>query len=253
MSKTNAKRIYAIGDIHGCIDDLRAMQARIAADLAASPHPDPLVVYLGDYIDRGPDSRAVIEALIQARDAALPARFLYGNHDAYIELFLNDPTNLNGRMLHWLHERMGGAQTLRAYGVPDATEADPIPARDAFLAAIPQTHRDFLQSCERGFRIGGYYFVHAGVHPERALDAQQEIDQIWIREPFLSWQGDFGAIIVHGHSPVKQVENHGNRIDVDTGAVFGRHLSCLVLEDSRQELLTPEGRADCPVGHGLRR
>lgn len=251
MDKTGGHRIYAIGDIHGCIDDLIDMQARIAADLQANPHPRPLVIYLGDYTDRGPDSRAVIENLMHANTTALPSRFLFGNHDSYIDLFLGNPDNLHGRMFHWLNPRMGGQTTLASYGVTGATEQDPLSAREQFAKAIPDAHRAFLRGCARAIHIGGYYFVHAGIDPAKPLAAQVEYDQIWMREPFLSSTLDFGAVVVHGHSPVHLVENHGNRIAVDTGAVFGRHLSCLVLEGDAQELLTPSGRQDCPAGSGI--
>lgn len=251
MGKTGGYRIYAIGDLHGCIDDLTDMQARIAADLQTNPHLKPLVIYLGDYTDRGPNSRAVIENLMAANTTALPSRFLFGNHDSYIDLFLKHPDSMHGRMFHWLNPRMGGDTTLASYGVADANEQDPQTARDAFARAIPDVHRDFLRGCERAIHIGGYYFVHAGVNPGIPLAEQAEYDQIWIREPFLSSTADFGAIVVHGHSPVHQVENHGNRIAVDTGAVFGRYLSCLVLEGDAQELLTPAGRQNCPIGSGV--
>jgi len=250
MSKTDGYRIYAIGDIHGCLAELEAMQARIAADLAAHPHPKPLVIYLGDYMDRGPDCRGVLENLMQASTAALPARFLYGNHDSYPKLFLNDPLGMHGCRYHWLEPVMGGQITLESYGAWGATPEKAEAFRDAFADVYPQAHYDWVEGCERSIHIGGYYFAHAGVDPERPLDDQLEYDLMWIRQPFLKFKGDFGAIVVHGHTPVDEVENHGNRIGVDTGAVFGRKLSCLVLEDDVQELLEATGRVPCPVGHG---
>ncbi len=250
MSKTDGFRIYAIGDIHGCLAELEAMQARIRDDLAARPHPRPLVIYLGDYMDRGPDCRGVLENLMQASTPALPARFLYGNHDSYPKLFLNDPLGLHGCRFHWLEPVMGGQITLESYGAWGAVPEKAAAYRDAFADVYPQDHYDWLEGCARSIHIGGYFFAHAGVDPARALDDQLEYDLIWIRGPFLNYKGDFGATVVHGHTPVDEVENHGNRIAVDTGAVFGRKLSCLVLEDDAQELLTPEGRVPCPVGHG---
>lgn len=250
MSKTDNHRIYAIGDIHGCLDQLVNMQERIAADLLVNPHNNPLVIYLGDYMDRGPENRATLENLMAAKTADLPARFLYGNHDNYVALFLDDPESFHGRQLHWLHPRMGGAETLKSYGVLNAIEENADVARDLFEAAIPAEHRLFINKCELSIHIGGYFFAHAGVRPHTPLDEQKFDDLIWIREPFLSSKADFGAIIVHGHTPVAEVENHGNRIDVDTGAVFGRKLSCLVLEDDEQWTLEVDGRADCPVIQG---
>jgi len=250
MSQTDGYRIYAIGDIHGCLDELVEMQARIAADLLADPHPKPLVVYLGDYMDRGPDCRGVLENLMAADTPALPARFLYGNHDSYVKNFLQEPLGMHGCRFHWLEDVMGGPQTLASYGVTGASVDTALAARDAFKKALPQAHYDWIEACERSVHLGSYFFVHAGVDPLRALDDQLEYDLIWIRQPFLTFKGDFGAVVVHGHTPVKEVENHGNRIAVDTGAVFGRKLSCLVLEDDRQELLIAGGKVPCPVVKG---
>lgn len=252
MSKTDGYRIYAIGDIHGCLDELVDMQARIAADLVANPHDKPLVVYLGDYMDRGPDCRGVLENLMAADTPTLPARFLYGNHDNYIKLFITEPLGMHGCQYHWLEPIMGGQVTLESYGVRRAEVSTAQASSEAFAAAMPKAHYDWLQACERSVHIGGYFFVHAGVDPSRGLDEQIEYDLIWIRKPFLTHKSDFGAVVVHGHTPVKEIENHGNRIAVDTGAVFGRKLSCLVLEDDRQEVLEPQGRVNCPVGYGVK-
>ncbi len=251
MSKTDGYRIYAIGDIHGCLVELEEMQARIKMDLAARPHDKPLVIYLGDYMDRGPQNRGVLENLMQANRPELPARFLNGNHDRFVTLFLQDPPSLHGRRFHWLNPVTGGQQTLASYGVPDAEEENAVAMRDAFAKALPQAHYDWLQACESHIHIGGYFFAHAGVDPARSLSEQTEYDLMWIRQPFLDSDIDFGAVVVHGHSPVQEVENHGNRIAVDTGAVFGRKLSCLVLEDDLQEILEPTGRLPCPVGYGV--
>ncbi|MBL1438136.1 MAG: serine/threonine protein phosphatase [Rhodobacteraceae bacterium] len=248
MSKTEEYRIYAIGDIHGCLAELENMQARIKADLAARPHLKPLVIYLGDYMDRGPDCRGVLENLMKANTSALPARFLYGNHDSYPKLFLNDPISLHGCRYHWLDPVMGGQITLESYGAWGAKPEKAEAFSDAFSDVYPQAHFDWIEGCERSIHIGGYFFAHAGVDPTRPLDQQLEYDLMWIRQPFLSFKEDLGAIVVHGHTPVDEVENHGNRIAVDTGAVFGRKLSCLVLENEVQELLLePSGRAPCPV------
>ncbi len=243
MSRTENKRIYAIGDIHGCLDDLVEIQARIADDLRTRPHPDPVTIYVGDFMDRGPDSRGVIANLIDQKASAADTRFLLGNHDTMLTDFLTDPFGLATPVLHWLDPRLGGAETLRSYGFdPDAEDI-----HAQVKHAFPEDHLDFLTSLDLWHQIGGYVFVHAGIRPGVTLEKQKVQDLIWIREPFLSHKDDYGFTVVHGHSPVRQVENHGNRIDIDTGAVFGRELSCLVLEDDTQNLLSADGLTPCPV------
>jgi serine/threonine protein phosphatase 1 len=243
---TEGHRIYAVGDIHGRLDLARGMFDRIASDLRDRPHPHPLVVCLGDYMDRGPASRGVIQALIELRDSPLPARFLLGNHDSYVSAYLHDP-DWYDRTYHWLHHNMGGNATLASYGVPDASDGHPAATRDAFAAAFPAAHMAFLDACELGFRVGGYFFVHAGIRPGVALDAQERDDLIWIREPFLSHTADFGVKVVHGHTIVPAVEHHPNRIAVDTGGFRTGRLSCVVLEGETVALLTPEGPQPLPV------
>jgi serine/threonine protein phosphatase 1 len=239
---TEGRRIYAIGDIHGRLDLLRETLDRIRLDLVRRPHRHPLVVCLGDYMDRGPACRGVLEALIELRDSGLPARFLLGNHDSYVGAYLHDP-DWYDRTYHWLHDAMGGGATLESYGVPDASDAHPAATRDAFAAAFPAAHMAVLDACELGFQLGGYFFVHAGIRPGVPLDAQDRDDLIWIREPFLSSAADFGVKVVHGHTIVPQVEHHPNRIAVDTGAFRTGRLSCLLLEGDEVALLTAQGPA----------
>jgi len=247
---TEGRRIYAIGDIHGRLDLLTAMIARIRADLAARPHRHPLVVFLGDYIDRGPEGRGVVEALIALKGDPLPTRFLLGNHDSYVRAYLDDPRWYD-RTYHWLHENMGGNATLASYGVPGANWDRPDATRAAFAAAFPPEHMAFIDACELMIPLGGYLFVHAGIRPGVPLEAQDPDDLIWIREPFLSWDGDFGAKVVHGHTIVPEVEHRSNRIAVDTGAVRTGVLSTVVLEGDRVELLTGKGPKPWPEGSGL--
>ncbi|MEE9455439.1 MAG: metallophosphoesterase family protein [Paracoccaceae bacterium] len=250
---TNDHRVYAIGDIHGCLDQLLEVQANIARDLAARPHPSPVIVYLGDYIDRGPDSRGVIENLMAEDAASHHTHILLGNHDEMLLIYRDTPAaplrpyGPKISEIHWLHEAGGGAETLRSYGVEGADHLRPLESHAAFVAALPDTHLRFFQSLELYIRIGSYLFVHAGIRPDVALDMQLEKELIWIREPFLSSDADHGFTVIHGHTPVKTVENRGNRIGIDTGAVFGGTLSCLVLEGNAQALLTQNGMAACPV------
>lgn len=247
---TEGQRLYAIGDVHGRRDLFDATVARIRSDLARRPHARPRVVCLGDYVDRGPDSRGVIESLMALRDSDLPADFMLGNHDSYVEAYLSDP-DWYDRSYHWLHPVMGGGATLASYGVPGASPDDPGRTRAAFARALPPRHRAFLQSCALWRRIGGYVFVHAGIRPGVPLEHQERDDCIWIREPFLSCEADFGYKVVHGHTIVPQVEHRTNRIAIDTGVAKGGPLACLVLEGADVSLLEPDGLRPCPLGHGL--
>jgi len=248
---TEGQRLYAIGDVHGRRDLLEAMLGRVRADLAARPHPAARVICLGDYVDRGPDSRGVIETLIRLRDDDLPATFLLGNHDSYIEEYLARP-DWYDRTYHWLHPAMGGAATLASYGVTGASEARAAATRAAFAAALPAAHRAFLADCELWLQVGGYVFVHAGIRPGVAMAEQTRDDCIWIREPFLTSTEDFGFKVVHGHTIVERVEHHPNRIAMDTGVAKGGPLSCLVLEGEDVALLEPSRLRKLPPGAGLR-
>jgi serine/threonine protein phosphatase 1 len=234
--RTEGRRVYAVGDVHGRLDLLRDMLGRIRGDLAERPHPQPHIVMLGDYMDRGPDSRGVLEALIALKASDQPVTFLLGNHDSYVREYIERPEWFD-RPLHWLHGRMGGAATLHSYGVPDATEHDPAATRDAFAAAFPADHLAFLDACELWKRFGAYVFAHAGIRPGVAMERQDRDDLIWIREPFLSSTRDFGFKVVHGHTIVPMVEHLPNRIAVDTGAVRSGVLSCVVLEGDAVELI----------------
>ncbi len=247
---TDGRRLYAIGDVHGRLDLLNAMLDRIRGDLARRPHPRPLVILLGDYIDRGPESRGVIEALIALKASPLPTSFLLGNHDSYVREYLHDPQWYD-RTYHWLADNMGGNATLASYGVPNATAANPTKTRDAFAAAFPAAHMAFLDACALKVRIGRYLFVHAGIRPGVPLAKQTRDDLIWIREPFLNSSEDFGFKVVHGHTIVPMVEHHPNRIAVDTGAVRTGILSCVVLQGAEVALLEPGGLRKWPVGSGI--
>ena len=246
MRNTDGKRLYAIGDIHGCIGELNRVLADIADDLERRPHPDPLVIFLGDYTDRGPDSRGTIDRLIEVRDSALPSAFLFGNHDQRFLAFLDEPEAMSTEKYHWLDAALGGDKTVASYGVPNADLTTLTDTHEAFSAAVPSAHIAFLREAEVYKQVGTYTFVHAGIRPGVAMPDQDVEDLIWIRDPFLHFKGDHGFVVVHGHTPVKRIENRGNRIDVDTGAVFGRHLSCLVLEDDTQSQLVGHNLLSCP-------
>ncbi|SED01838.1 serine/threonine protein phosphatase 1 [Rhizobiales bacterium GAS188] len=233
------ERVYAVGDIHGRADLLAEMQEIIAADAARRPSPSVTVVFLGDYIDRGPASRQVIDMLIGFAEARPHSIFLMGNHEEAMLRFLADP--LDGHQ--W--RGFGGLETLISYGVEIGEMRFGRgfgEARNALLAAMPEPHRDFFLSLKFCDRIGDYFFCHAGVRPGVALEAQDPHDLIWIREEFLYWGQDFGMTIVHGHTPVAQPELRANRVNVDTGAYATGRLTCAVIEGSEIGFLSTPPR-----------
>ena len=218
-SLPRGRRVYAIGDIHGCLDRLVALHARIAADLAERPVEAPVIIHLGDYVDRGPDSAGVVRHLL-AGFAGAACVNLIGNHEHMMLAALDggDPDALD----QWLGN--GGAAALRSWGVPVP------PSKGDLERLIPDGHREFLCGLTPCHSEGGYLFVHAGLRPGVPLKRQSLEDLIWIREPFLSWTGDFGVVVVHGHTPTKEPVVTSNRIAIDTGAVLGGKLTCAVLE-----------------------
>ena len=215
------QRVYVVGDIHGCLDRLEALHGLIAEDLAERPVAEPLLVHLGDYVDRGPDSAGVVALL--AGGAALPdvpIVNLMGNHEHMMLTALAtgeaDATDL------WLAN--GGADSLLSWGVPRSAQPK------EWASYLPKPHLVFLRDLAVRHEVGGYLFVHAGIRPGIPLERQSRHDLMWIREPFLSFTEQFGPVVVHGHTPVKAPVVRHNRIAIDTGAVFGGKLTCVVLE-----------------------
>ena len=219
-------RIYAIGDIHGRLDLLDELLARISSDIALRPTVRPLYVFLGDYIDRGSASRETIDRLIE-HGATHETVFLKGNHELIAIKCLSD----RGLFDQWL--RLGGLETLVSYGVPAETLANGkqiAELQSAFHGALPQAHFRFFRDLKNSFECGDFFFAHAGVKPNVELSRQKENDLLWIRGEFLTSTDDFGKIIVHGHTPTHEIEVAPNRINIDTGAFATGRLSCLVLE-----------------------
>ena len=222
--------IYAIGDVHGRSDLLDQVFSRIDSDLAVNPVIRPIEVFLGDYIDRGPDSFGVLDRLI-SRGQSREVICLKGNHELFLLEFLRDPKMLE----HW--RKYGGLDTLMSYRAApqfNASEAELETLADRLFAALPARHRDFLAGLTTSFSCGDYFFAHAGVRPRVPLDQQREQDLLWILEEFLQSEYDFGKIIVHGHTPVAEPEIHPNRINIDTGAYATGKLTCLVLEQDKR-------------------
>lgn len=217
------RRVYAIGDIHGCGAQLTALHAAIVRDLHRRPVADPVLVHLGDYVDRGPDIAGVMEKLAAGDPiAGLATVNLLGNHErTMLDAMLGD----RAAATDWLYT--GGRESLASYGLdPD------IHTLPAWRERVPQAHIDFLQNLTLMHREGSYVFAHAGIRPGVALDAQEKQDLITIRTTFLFSEADFGAVVVHGHTPTptRLPVIKANRIALDTGAVYGGKLTCAVLE-----------------------
>jgi serine/threonine protein phosphatase 1 len=219
-------RIYAIGDIHGRVDLLENLLGRIEADIAQFPTSRSVRVFLGDYIDRGGWSRETIDRLIK-HGSEHESVFLRGNHELIAVSCLSDRAKID----QWL--RLGGRETLASYGVAPKlfpNRAQIQQTQLAFHNALPQAHFRFFGSLRNSFSCGDYFFVHAGAKPHTDLSLQSESDLLWIRNEFLSTAHDFGKIIVHGHTPMAEIEVRPNRINIDTGAFATGRLTCLVIE-----------------------
>lgn len=217
-------RLYVIGDIHGCLDLLNRVIAAIETDVMRHGG-DAITVTLGDYIDRGPDSRGVIERLI-GNPFPTPHVALKGNHEEFLERFLDDPEVAE----HW--RRLGGQETLHSYGVPVSgmmVGKDYPETAERLRAVLPAAHAEFLQALKLSFSHGRYFMCHAGVKPGVPLERQNARDLLWIREEFLNSTMNFGKIVVHGHTPVEAPDVRPNRINIDTGAFVTGLLTCVVL------------------------
>ena len=224
-------RLYAIGDVHGCNDKLAAVHAAIATDLARRPPADHRIIHIGDYTDRGPDSAGVIERLaaMSARDPHVIC--LRGNHDQKLLDFLTDPEEAAPAFFDF-----GGKATLKSYGVNLRGQNYTGLARQ-LAEKMPAGHRIFLENLPTSVRFSDYFFCHAGIRPGVPLSEQTPHDLTWIREDFL-WDGrDHGVVVIHGHTPTQEPEVRRNRINIDTGAVYGGALTCLALEGTDYRFL----------------
>jgi serine/threonine protein phosphatase 1 len=230
------RRIYAIGDIHGRVDLLRKLHARIVEHAAAENYTSHnVVIYLGDYVDRGADSRGIIDLLLDAPLPQFEYVYLKGNHEDSLLRFLAD--EWHGPQ--WF--TYGGDRTLESYGVrPPRSVTDPAELRRAqteFAQQLPPRHLDFFTRLRMLHVEGDYAFVHAGVRPGISLDEQSDEDLMWIRDEFLRSNLDFGRIVVHGHSITDSPTVKANRIGIDTGAFATGCLTCVVLEGTNRRFL----------------
>ncbi len=230
------QRLYAIGDIHGEKDMLLQLHQIILQDAEPHAEKDKIIVYLGDYIDRGPDSHGVIEVLRKQPLAAFQHIYLCGNHEDMMMRYLDNPDSA----LEWMLN--GGAATCISYGFDPSNPPqghDPTDwAHHMLTRAITPPHRQFLDHLQESYSAGDFLFVHAGVQPDVPLEEQQRKDLLWIREPFLSSDAEFGKVIIHGHTPRRAPEKRGNRIGIDTGACYGGHLTALVMDETELYFLT---------------
>ena len=229
--------VYAIGDVHGRLDLLAEMHARIAAEIMRLRPPDWRIVHLGDYVDRGPDSRGVLEFLVRQTAADGRVVSLAGNHDIGFLDFLARP-DPDG-----LFALYGGVQTAASYGITlDRADLRGFPAGcRALRAAVPASHTDFLRALKFSVTLGDFFFCHAGIRPGVALEAQDPQDLIWIRGDFHRHQELHPKVVVHGHTPVAEPEICANRVNVDTGAFASGRLTALVVDRQEKRLLTVEG------------
>jgi serine/threonine protein phosphatase 1 len=204
--------VFAIGDVHGSLRKLRSLIARCERYADGRPMT---FIFLGDYIDRGSESAGVVDCVLDLQ-SRMPERViaLKGNHEAMMLGVIDGDISAN----YWLAQ--GGAETLHSYGASNAGE-------------LPERHIDWLRSLRLSHDDGRRFFVHAGIDPEKPLDAQQDTDLFWIREPFLSDRRDHGRLIVHGHTPLmtRKPDLRANRLNIDTGAVFGGPLTAAVFGD----------------------
>lgn len=241
----DGQAVYAIGDVHGRLDLLEDLLARIRDD--ASAHPDDttrILIFLGDYIDRGPESRGVVEAVMTDPLPGFATVRLLGNHEEAMLSFLDGESD----GLDWLS--FGGLETLLSYGVPlrglPKAEQAVRTLQMSLVEIVPERHVAFFRNCPLHYTVGDYVFVHAGVRPGIPFKKQSETDLLWIRDDFLRVRVPLpGCVVVHGHTICDLPQNRDHRINIDTGAFVSGRLTCLVLRGSdRRFLSTGDAVAD---------
>ncbi len=234
----DGQRIFAVGDIHGRLDLLTDLMARLEKEAqGGADNATSTIVFLGDYVDRGPDSRGVVDFLLRLADAPLSTVFLKGNHEAALLDFLHDPED----WVAWLE--WGGIETMQSYGVRVGLADEPRDLAARFAAALPDDHLAFFKTLRHSHMAGDYFFAHAGVKPGAPLDAQLPEDLFWIRAAFHNCPADQrpDKTVVHGHHPTTKPVNLDWRIGVDTGAVWTGVLSAVALEGEDRRFITVKG------------
>jgi serine/threonine protein phosphatase 1 len=227
-------RAYAVGDVHGRLDLLEQLLARIHSELQHRPATKTLLVFVGDLIDRGPSSAHVIERLRNYRREGIQPVFLLGNHEEVLLRILRGDAQLITKW-RWF----GGSECLQSYGVEPEQLAH-VSDEEALAivrSAIPKKHVEFLESFADSCRFGDFLFVHAGIRPGIDLEQQSQSDLRWIREPFLLDETDHGFVVVHGHTISTEVQERPNRIGIDTGAYRTGILTALAIEGRDRWLL----------------
>jgi len=238
-------RTYAIGDIHGQLDMLRAAHDRILADRDITGDDAAPVVHLGDYCDRGPDSSGVLQFLIDGMQAGQPWRALLGNHDRIFRRFVEGGALMDARLradLTWFSPGMGGRQTMGSYGVEVTNSFVPSAVHTEANQQVPQAHIKFMASLETYIETDDLVFVHAGILPGVPMAEQDEDDLVWIRDGFLEDTRDHGKLVVHGHTALDHPMHCGNRVNLDSGAGYFRPLTVAVFEGRDCWHLTDNGR-----------
>jgi serine/threonine protein phosphatase 1 len=235
-------RFYAIGDIHGQLEMLEAAHDRIARDRRRIGDDAAPVVHLGDLVDRGPDSRGVIDFLIAGIAGGAPWTVLRGNHDALFVDVLTGASDADGTDLAWRGERIGGEATLASYGVRTGAFRSRRAVLADIRAAVPDAHLRFLVGLPLIHATPDLLFVHAGLRPGIPITRQDPNDFLWIRDEFLHDPRDHGPLVVHGHTAVEAPEHRGNRINLDIGAGYGRGLAAAVFEGRDCWILDDAGR-----------
>lgn len=237
QSKTpDNTRLFAIGDVHGCLEELKALHQLIMNDLAANPVKNYKIIHLGDYVDRGPQSCGCIQFLLDMTRENQNVLCFKGNHEDKFLKFLREPIETVDSFLTY-----GGEECAISYGVkpPDNALSDEqtISFCEEMRKAIPIEHTDFLENLPTSYIAGDYMFVHAGIRPGVPLDAQDDYDLMWIRKDFLPHKEPFEKVIIHGHTPHHHVRVETNRINIDTMAFSTGKLTCLVLEADQYRFL----------------